>query len=193
MLRVIDSLSPCPCHVEARPALQALMAKCKKTSSGSLSAPSAGSSVATVEDIVDKLAQEVDMAEEAATQRFLSALSTGSTPVAVAKTVLTDKDTLHTAEKFLNENIARNPNKHPVYGQLCSSFRNTMCTCQAPTDGWDVHDSDCDFHDSTFTIADIVAGLAMLIEQVDLIPWVLPLLGSSCLLAAADGQQDRQM
>lgn len=170
------------------------MTKCKKTSSGSLSAPLAsGSPAATVEDIVDKLAQEVDMAEEAATQRFLNALSTGSTPLAVAKTVLSDKDTLHTAEKFLNENIAKNPNKHPVYGQLCSSFRNTMCTCQAPTDGWDVHESDCDFHDSTFTIADIVAGLAMLIEQVDLVPWVLPLLGSSCLLAAADGQQDRQM
>ena len=48
------------------------------------------------------------MAEEAATQRFLSVLSTGSTPLAVAKTVLTDKDTLHTAEKFLNENIAQN-------------------------------------------------------------------------------------
>ena len=73
-----------------------------------MSAPSAGSSVATAEDIVDTLAQEVDMAEEAATQRFLSALSTGSTPLAVAKTVLTDKDTLHTAEKLLNENIAQN-------------------------------------------------------------------------------------
>ena len=170
------------------------MAKCKKTSSGSLSAPAAaGSAAASVEDIVDRLAQEVEIAEEAATQRFLSALDTGSTPLAVAKTVLADKDTMCTAEKFFNENIARNPNKHPVYGQLCSSFRNSLCTCRSPTDGWDVQDNDCDFHDSTFTIPDIVAGLAMLIEQVDLIPWVLPLLGSSCLLAAAtpDGQQDR--
>ncbi|CAE7920517.1 unnamed protein product, partial [Symbiodinium necroappetens] len=80
----------------------------------------------TVAEVLEK---EVDMAEEAATQRFLSALSTGSTPLAVAKTVLTDKDTLHTAEKFLNENIAQN-GQSPAFRQFERAWKLAMPYCE---------------------------------------------------------------
>ncbi|OLQ13017.1 hypothetical protein AK812_SmicGene3028 [Symbiodinium microadriaticum] len=80
----------------------------------------------TVAEVLEK---EVDMAEEAATQRFLSALSTGSTPLAVAKTVLTDKDTLHTAEKLLNENIAQN-GQSPAFRQFERAWKLAMPYCE---------------------------------------------------------------
>ena len=153
-------------------------------SAGSSSLPSG----TCVEDIVDRLVQEVDVAEDNSTQRFLGALSTGSSPLCVARNILHDKEALQAVEKFLHENVAKNPSRHPAYGQILSSFRSMSCTCAAD-DTWDAHENECDFHDSAFTISDLVAGLSMVILQSELVPWILPLVGSAALMAAADQRQ----
>ena len=106
----------------------------------------------------------------------------------VVRNVLSDKDALRAVEKFLNQNVSKDPTKHPVYGKVLSTFRSMSCTCSRDGEeghGWDAHEQECNFHDSAFTIADMTAGLAMVVLQSDLLPFVLPLVGSAALLAAA--------
>ena len=99
------------------------------------------------------------------------------------KSVLQDPATLRECKQFVLANNHSDVRKHPAFIAWMSKIRTSLCQCSPSQDDWNPS-SACEFHDAVHTIPDMCWGVANLMEQENVVPVAVPVVGAACLMLA---------